>query len=148
MDYPKYPGKLEEVKLGKKRPLVIDRCFACGGLWFDKGELTEAINKEIWDTAEFELEEELFDDEELKQGVDLDKIEIICPRCKGDKKMIKMPSSRNKNVVIDYCEKCAGIWLDAGEYNEMRKRTPFEVKLEDIIDFFRLHFPHIFKDKI
>jgi len=146
MDCPKCVGKTEEIKVGD---LVIDRCFACGGLWFDKGELFTAINKEIIDTVEFELEEGHFDDEELKElikEIDLDKKEIICPRCKGDKKMIKIPSPRNKNITIDYCEKCEGIWLDAGEYNKLRKRSPLEEKIENISDFFRLHFPHIFKD--
>ena len=146
MDCPKCVGKLEEVKIGEKKPLIIDRCFACGGLWFDKDELVMAINKEILDTEEFVLEEEPLQDDELKKEIDFDKMEVTCPRCKGNEKMIKMASPRNKNVNIDYCNKCGGIWLDAGEYEKISQRTLLELELEKIIDFFRFHFPHIFKD--
>ncbi|MGD0337089.1 MAG: zf-TFIIB domain-containing protein [Candidatus Omnitrophota bacterium] len=147
MDCPKCVGKLEEVKIGRKRQFIINRCFACGGLWFDKGELFDAINKEIWDTVEFELEEEPLQDDELKKEVDFDKMEAACPRCQGTEKMIKMVSPRNKNVTIDYCTKCEGVWLDAGEYDKLKMRSNIELKLEHLVDFFRLHFPHIFKDK-
>jgi Zn-finger nucleic acid-binding protein len=146
MDCPKCVGKLEEVKIGEKKPLVIDRCFACGGLWFDKDELAIAINKEILDTEEFALEEEPIKDNKLKSEVDLDKKQATCPRCKGNKIMVKIPSRRNKNVIMDYCESCQGIWLDASEYKKISQRTLLELELEKIIDFFRFHFPHIFKD--
>jgi len=147
MNCPKCPGKLEEIKIGKKEPLIIDRCFACGGLWFDKDELPVAINKEIVRTVEFDLEKEPLEDQELVYEIGFDKIEIVCPRCGGGQKMVKKPSPRNKKVTMDYCEKCGGIWLDAGEYKMISQHSPLEAKVETIIDFFRLHFPHIFKDK-
>jgi len=148
MDCPKCPGKLEEVKIGEKEPLIVDRCFACGGTWFDKYELEEAVNKEIWDTVEFELEEGPLEDEELLKEVDLNKKEAACPHCKNNKKMVKKPSKRNPKVIIDYCEDCGGIWLDAGEYEKISQRSLLEAKLENIIDFFRLHFPHIFRGNV
>ncbi len=146
MDCPKCVGILEEVKFGAKKPLVVYRCFACGGMWFDKGELFLAIKEELYDILEPEIEEEPIADEELKREADLDKKEAICPRCSEAKKMIRMPSHRNRNVTIDYCENCEGIWLDAGEFNKIIQPSPFEAKLEHILDFFRSHFPHIFKE--
>lgn len=146
MDCPKCVGILEEVKFGVKKPLVVYRCFACGGMWFDKGELFLAIKEELYDILKPEIEEEPIADEELKREVDLDKKEAICPRCSDAKKMTRMPSPRNRNVAIDYCENCEGIWLDAGEFNKIIQPSPFEVKLEHVLDFFRSHFPHIFKE--
>lgn len=146
MNCPKCVGRLEERKVGQNDSITIDRCFACGGLWFDKNELFRVIKKNIVDTVESELESEKISDEELLIELDLNKAEIICPRCQGNKKMVKMQSPRNNRVTIDYCESCQGIWLDAGEYNAMSKRGPIEDKSERIIDFFRLHFPHIFKE--
>jgi Zn-finger nucleic acid-binding protein len=145
MNCPKCLGKLEEIKIGEKETVVIDRCFACGGLWFDKDELSRVINKQVLDTVESEVESGTISDYSLLREVGLDKKEAMCPRCKGIK-MIKRPSQRNKKVTIDYCEKCKGIWLDAGEYNVISKRSPVEGAAENIVDFFRLHFPHIFKD--
>lgn len=146
MDCPKCVGRLKEVKFSGKKPLVVYRCFACGGMWFDNGELALAINEELYDILKPEVEEEPIGDDELKREVDLDKKETFCPRCSGAKKMIKMPSPRNRNVIIDYCENCEGIWLDAGEFNKIIQPFPFEVKLEHILDFFRSHFTHIFKE--
>jgi len=148
MECPKCIGRLQEVKIGKKNVIVIDRCFACGGVWFDKNELELVINKEIWDTVEFDVEEIPPEDEKLKKEIDLDKKGIVCPRCKNNRKMLKGSSKRNPKVTIDFCESCGGIWLDAGEYNKVSARSPAEAKTEKIIDFFRLHFPRIFRDNI
>ena len=71
MDCPKCVGKLKEITVGKKNAITVDQCFACGGLWFDKNELAEAINKEIWNTVEFELEKEPLQDFDLKKEINL-----------------------------------------------------------------------------
>ena len=139
---------LREKRIGSKEPITVDTCFVCGGIWFDKDELELLVNKEIFDTVEFDLETEQLGDDDLRKEIDLDKQEAICPRCEGSKKMVKKASKRNKNVTIDYCENCGGVWLYSGEFAKISKRSPFEEKLEAIIDFFRLHFPHIFKDNL
>lgn len=36
--------------------------------------------------------------------------EMECPRCDG-----KLVETAYENVKIDVCEKCSGVWLDAGE---------------------------------
>ena len=76
----------------------------------------------------------------------IDQKEISCPRCGKDTKMVKKRSGRNLKEIVDYCPSCGGIWLDAGEYNRISKRSHFEDTLEHFIDFFRLHFPHLFKE--
>lgn len=41
---------------------------------------------------------------------------ILCPRCKIDmQKLVK------KDVVIDVCKKCGGMWVDAGELEKLAK---------------------------
>jgi hypothetical protein len=37
-----------------------------------------------------------------------------CPRCK-----LKMEKLKKKNVVIDVCKKCKGMWLDDGEIHKL-----------------------------
>ncbi len=148
MNCPKCVGVLKEQTIGIKSPITVDTCFACGGIWFDKDELELLVNKQILDTAEFDLEAEPLKDDDLMKEIDLDKKEAICPRCTGNKKMVKKISKRNKDVTIDFCENCGGVWLDSGEFAKISKHSPFEEKIEGVIDFFRLHFPHIFKDSI
>jgi hypothetical protein len=47
---------------------------------------------------------------------------LPCPRCKIDmKKLIK------KDVVIDICKRCGGMWVDAGEIEKLSE-TKKEVK--------------------
>jgi uncharacterized protein len=40
-----------------------------------------------------------------------------CPRCDGNLK-----ESKFENVLIDTCEKCAGVWLDSGELDQLIKK--------------------------
>lgn len=40
-----------------------------------------------------------------------------CPRCDG-----LLKENTFEGVVIDTCEKCAGIWLDSGELEQLLKR--------------------------
>jgi Zn-finger nucleic acid-binding protein len=41
---------------------------------------------------------------------------MICPRCGGSLK-----GSKFEAVSIDSCEKCGGVWLDAGELEQLTK---------------------------
>jgi Zn-finger nucleic acid-binding protein len=39
---------------------------------------------------------------------------LLCPRCRVDmKKLVK------KDVVIDICKKCGGMWVDKGELEKL-----------------------------
>ncbi len=42
----------------------------------------------------------------------------VCPKC--DVSLIIL---RLRSVEVDYCEKCRGVWLDAGEFAEMLEAT-------------------------
>ena len=42
---------------------------------------------------------------------------MTCPRCGGSLK-----ESKFEDVSIDTCEKCAGVWLDAGELQQLTQR--------------------------
>jgi len=65
----------------------IDQCVNCGGIWLDKGELTELA------------------------GVrPSQKRIVVCPLCDKDMSLMRM-----KGVDIDYCSSCKGVWLDRGE---------------------------------
>jgi len=40
-----------------------------------------------------------------------------CPRCTGN-----LQASTFEQVEIDTCDKCGGIWLDSGEFEQLLKR--------------------------
>jgi len=41
---------------------------------------------------------------------------LLCPRCK-----INMKKLKKKDVIIDVCKKCHGMWADAGELEKLAK---------------------------
>jgi Zn-finger nucleic acid-binding protein len=80
----------------------VNRCDGCKGVWFDQGELTDAMQTlAIVTTADPPLP---FSREP--------KGPCSCPRC--DVQMEATRSSAAK-VVYDRCPQCHGIWFDAGE---------------------------------
>lgn len=40
-----------------------------------------------------------------------------CPRCDGHLK-----ESQMEKVTVDICDKCGGMWLDSGEFEQLNKR--------------------------
>ena len=75
----------------------IDRCPGCKGYWFNGSELAKAA------------------------GVVVPKIEATgtserrCPLCS-----IALSTATIEQVHIDYCAKCRGVWLDAGEFKTIQ----------------------------
>jgi len=56
-------------------------------------------------------EQELIEKMKAKIGTeDSHKTEIQCPKCDGT-----LHETDYENIKIDVCDKCTGIWLDAGE---------------------------------
>ncbi|HEY7785643.1 MAG TPA: zf-TFIIB domain-containing protein [Pyrinomonadaceae bacterium] len=40
-----------------------------------------------------------------------------CPRCDGT-----LAESKFEEILIDTCDKCGGVWLDSGEFEQITKR--------------------------
>ncbi len=99
--------------------IPLDVCPGCSGIWFDKGEL-EALLKQSqgWDSADFDL-------------VNARAGGLVCPRCKN--KMAR-GGLVNPLLLVDKCQSCGGVWLDAHELELLRKLLgltggPAEVKV-------------------
>jgi len=94
-------GAMSEVAAGA---LMIDHCVACGGVWYDRGELDQAIE------AEKQKKQELW--EHLPGGDPQRDTKVVyrsCPICRQ-----AMLRKLKKRVVIDVCG-AHGAFLDAGE---------------------------------
>jgi len=99
---PKCQGRfLNERKIGAT---TVHECPCCSGIWLDKGELNEIAHP-----AEGDLEYC------SRENIEEDRIsEFLCPVCKGSK-MVKVNFVSYSDIIMDYCEKCGGLWLDRGE---------------------------------
>jgi Zn-finger nucleic acid-binding protein len=84
--------------------IEVDLCPACGGLWLDQGEI-----EKLGQTARPDID----DLRRALTGGDqagLSDATSACPRCSGNLSEVKLG-----RVLIDYCKKCKGVFLDKGE---------------------------------
>jgi len=90
--------------------MTLDVCYGgCGGIWFDATEL-DRVSPRAATTLHT-----------IWQGpitpVNTNEPRM-CPRC-PEQLMDRKWFSESKKVEIDQCPKCAGIWLDAGEFSRI-----------------------------
>ena len=117
MKCPRTGSLLKTVKVGK---IAVDVSEQCGGVFFDNLELDKFDEKH-------EIRGEVLV-EHLSQFeahiLDPDK-RINCPKCE-DVVMMRRFYSPKQVLEIDECPNCAGIWLDAGELELLRKNFSTE----------------------
>jgi len=110
----------KEIIMSSSGSIEIDKCASCEGLWFDNGELSH-FEKLIEPTL---LEIKNIPSKEIQM------IQLHCPMCEDHPAMLKRSHPRDKNVVIDYCKKCKGVWLDYGELDAIQKESYFSASLK------------------
>ena len=102
---PKCPSEVlvETPALGN---IPLDVCPGCSGIWFEKGEL-EALLKQSQGSAQADL-----------QLINPKPEGHNCPSCK-----VKMSRGGlvNPLLLVDKCETCGGVWLDAQELALVKK---------------------------
>jgi len=84
----------------------LDHCPACGGIWFDKGELEALLSQSQGQVStDFNL-------------LTPKPAGCECPRCRK-----KMPRGGlvNPLLLVDKCPDCGGVWLDHNELDLLKK---------------------------
>jgi len=94
--------------------LTLDFCYGgCGGIWFDATEL-ERVNARAATTLHTIWQ------------VPVGNVKLteprLCPRC-PEQVLERKWFSELKQVEIDECAKCGGIWLDAGEFTRVYEES-------------------------
>lgn len=113
MNCPKCQATMEKVTYEN---IEIDRCTHCKGIWFDLMErefLARLEGSESIDTGDPEVGEK-FDDVDR----------ISCPVC--ETRMIRMVDPVQPHVAFEACKVCNGVFLDAGEFTDLKERTLFD----------------------
>ncbi|PKK89545.1 MAG: hypothetical protein CVV64_14150 [Candidatus Wallbacteria bacterium HGW-Wallbacteria-1] len=102
----------------------IDLCSKCGGIWFDKGEISRISMRSGFENSDIL--------EQLKKRAPAHVTEVDrtascswesggskpnCPACSGQLDIIVY-----EGVEIDICPKCRGVWLDNGEFADILNR--------------------------
>lgn len=112
----------------------VDVCQdGCGGIWFDTYEFKK------FDEPYEQAGEKLLDvARDPDVSIDLSK-QRNCPRC-GNTPMMRHFYSVKKQMELDECPSCGGIWLDTGELSTIRsffkseeeKRAAAEALFDDL----------------
>lgn len=99
----------------------IDQCAQCEGVWLDPGELTRIVRARHDHPLSLELAEKQAWAEERLRALEPEEAERLrqlhhlrCPRCEGLLEEIPY-----RDLQIDRCAQCRGIWLDAGELDQV-----------------------------
>jgi len=107
MKCPACKGPLREKSAGG---MTLDICYGgCGGIWFDPTEL-ERVDARAATTLHT-----VWVDPYKKVVLTEPR---LCPRC-PNQVLDRRWFSETKEVEIDQCAKCGGIWLDAGEFSRI-----------------------------
>ena len=122
--------------------LELDKCHACDGIWFDRGEL-ETLS-EAKDADIEEVLERKYGNPKVKEG----KPEgyMRCPRC-GSRLREQYYTYLNP-VRVDRCETCFGFWMDDEELNAVvGEREKLDAYDEKAKSFLRAIFGKLTRDK-
>lgn len=86
--------------------VVIDRCNSCGRLWLDDGEMKRLLADKH---SVHEADGGPFGRESKRAALG----SRVCPR--DGQPLLEIRHPQRPDVLIEYCAKCRGVLLDAGE---------------------------------
>jgi len=104
-------GASLEKHVGHAGRFTLDVCPVCGGIWFDKGEISKL-------TGEREVERLIV---RFAGG----RSDFPCPRC-GE----TMATRPVGDVAVDVCVRCQGVWFDLDELETVVRTVGGEIPLE------------------
>lgn len=136
MECPACGNQLREMTAGD---VVVDVCRGgCGGIWFDNYELKK------FDEPHEEAGQDLLD-LERDESIAVDhSAERKCPKC-DDVVMMRHFFSIKREVELDECPGCGGMWLDAGELGKIRSLYESEEQRRQAA---KEYFDEVFGEKL
>lgn len=112
---PKCKASMEVVLF---KNIVIDRCTACCGLWFDALERDQLMKIRGSETIDRAMAPDARS--RIPQPAKFD-----CPVCASA--MIAMVDQKNWDLQYETCGACAGVFFDAGEFRECKEHRIFGI---------------------
>ncbi|EKE77396.1 rhomboid family intramembrane serine protease [Gallaecimonas xiamenensis] len=100
----------------------VDLCRLCGGLWFEKGELDQALAAADDDYEQVEVESHL--------GSHLGRTELPCPDC--GKAMDRYHLLPGYEVEVEACTQGHGLWIEKHELAETHNASQLHQHLQSL----------------
>lgn len=98
--------------------LTYQVCDQCGGLWLDRGALDKIAFQTPGSVETCSLE--TLREEARSMPGHYNPCPPFCLHCKNQP-MTKMHFMGEARILLDYCEKCGGIWVDGGELTKINE---------------------------
>ena len=86
----------------------VDQCPTCRGIWFDEKELSRLLSADAGDLKPLTRTARSDDENEVTGA---------CPR--DGHRLLRVRSAKDREVTVDMCPSCRGIWLDGGEFRRL-----------------------------
>jgi Zn-finger nucleic acid-binding protein len=101
----------------KMGDVTVDRCAACGGIWFDRGEVARVLDLHTQGVSGATLSEldRRFPSYRLTRERHR---ALACVRCRA--RMHRLPAAPRSSVYVEICGP-HGIWFDRGEFERFRE---------------------------
>jgi uncharacterized protein len=94
--------------------ISLDRCPACGALWFDAKELEQLQrNQKAADAVDIGAS--------VRSDAPIKRRNLRCPR--DNEAMHEVEAPKQSHIMVMECNTCGGHLLDAGEFKDMAKFT-------------------------
>ncbi len=94
------------------QPFEVDQCTLCGGSWFDVSEQHRVFRDDVAVLDPY--------DESLLSYTRPAREGLACPKDQAPLRRFLDPQFP-KNITIDTCDRCGGLWFNRGEYVAYRK---------------------------
>ena len=95
------------------RPILLEQCKECGGIWFDRMELFSARHGEAEKI-------EILDSKSLWTPTKIEKRILRCPLDQSELFRFK-DRYFLKGIILERCPLCNGIWLNRGDFTKFQQ---------------------------
>ncbi len=103
----KCPRDQQETETRAVQEAEVEMCPQCGGMYLDRGELNKVAGETTGDLEFSTIDQDAFEHPD-------DSGPIHCPR-DPDVQMKKVEFVIETNIILDFCERCLGFWIDGRE---------------------------------
>jgi Zn-finger nucleic acid-binding protein len=121
------PRCSNELKQADLSDVPVHECPQCHGVWFARGGLEQTADRTAPDLAWIDFG--LWNDHELFNVTE------SALKCPADGQGMAAIQYGETGVVVDHCVKCGGVWLDAGEFENIIKALQDEVAAMDSSEY-------------
>lgn len=126
MNCPSCETPMETIEMDRLR---FEQCPNCGGIWFEGGELNQAIEQALPDAQWLEFD--------LWKDVEAMSLHWGDRQCQVCWKTMAQITYADTGVVVDYCVEGHGVFLDQGEFEVILAALEEEVSAKDLPEYLR-----------